>query len=342
MPRTHAFSVTFVLCSAALLLAAPAAKDPPTTPITAANASRLQVVQEVPSKANRIIRGPNRGELILLDWNNTADVVDEMTLRPLRPLLKDRKPVDLAVSRDGKLVAWSMRDKKVYTVQDLGDGKTFEIEMGEYAGDAAFSPDGKVLAIGSTFWDPKAEGVGHSEMKLFDLKGKLVRTLEKNGPGGVRPVFSSDGKLLAISNRNHGTQLFDVDTGKLLHKLDKRMTQEVVFSPDDKTIACGYVDGTVAIWDVSTGKLLHSEKSGCKEIYSVTWNPKGDVLASSGRDGKIILWEPSKFEKLKELEAPFWVIQVRFTADGSRLMAASAADHSATTDRKIVVWAVPR
>jgi hypothetical protein len=36
------------------------------------------------------------------------------------------------------------------------------------------------------------------------------------------------------------------------------------------------------------------------------------------------------------------VIQVRFTTDGSRLMAASAADYSARTDQKIVVWAVPR
>lgn len=85
MPRSLAFSVTFILCSATLLIAAPAAKDPPTTPITAANASRVQVAQEVPSEANRIVRGPNRGELILLDWGNTADVVDEMTLRTLRP-----------------------------------------------------------------------------------------------------------------------------------------------------------------------------------------------------------------------------------------------------------------
>jgi hypothetical protein len=37
----------------------------------------------------------------------------------------------------------------------------------------------------------------------------------------------------------------------------------------------------------------------------------------------------------------FWVIQVRFTADGGRLLTASAADHGATTDRKVVVWSVP-
>lgn len=92
---------------------------------------------------------------------------------------------------------------------------------------------------------------------------------------------------------------------------------------------------------MSTGKLRNSAPSGCKEIYSVDWSPKGDVLATSGRDRKVVLWEPGTLTKLKELDAPIWVIQVRFTADGSRMLTASAADDGATKDRKIVVWAVP-
>jgi hypothetical protein len=65
------------------------------------------------------------------------------------------------------------------------------------------------------------------------------------------------------------------------------------------------------------------------------------VLATSGRDGKVVLWEPGTLTKLKELDAAFWVIQVRFTADGTRLLSSSASDHAARNDRKIVVWAVP-
>jgi WD40 repeat protein len=64
------------------------------------------------------------------------------------------------------------------------------------------------------------------------------------------------------------------------------------------------------------------------------------VLATSGRDGKIVLWEPIQLKPLKELDAAFWVIQVRFTADGTRLLSSSAADHGGVMDRKIVVWAV--
>jgi WD40 repeat protein len=324
---------------AALAAAAPVPRKEPGTPISAGNASQVRSVKEVPKRADRVARGPKPGELIVLDWNNSAEVVDDANFRTIRTLAEGRKPTDIAVSPDGKFVAWTERDSANYTVHD-GD-KAFGIPIGVTPCDAAFSPDGKLLAVGYLFSKPGGEGEGHSEVRLFDLKGKLVRTLGPNGYGAPRPVFSPDGKTLAAGNRNCETQLFDVATGKLLHVLGKRMTQEVAFSPDGKTLAEGYVDGNVGLWDVATGRQLHLAASGCKEVYSVSWSPKGDVLASSGRDGKVVLWEPGKLEKLKELDAGFWVIQVRFTADGTRLLTSSASNHQATADRKIVTWAVP-
>ena len=332
-------AVAFFGC-ATFAVAKPAPEETKATPISAANASQVRPVREVPKVANRILRGPGRGELLLFDRKGPAEVVDDVALRLIRPLLKDQAPSDVAIGACGKLLAWTGRGKSGYTVHGA-DGKAFDVEIGEHPGRAAFSPNGKLLAIGFTFWDPTAHGVGYSEMRLFDVKGTPVRTLERTGPGALQPVFSPDHKTLAVGNRNDVTQLFDVGTGKLLHSLGKRMTQEVAFSPDGRTLAAGYVDGTVALWDVATGKQLHSAPSGCKEVYSLDWSPKGDVLASSGRDGNIVLWDPGTLMKLKELDAPFWVIQVRFSADGSRLLTASAGDHGARTDRKITVWAVP-
>lgn len=337
MHRISLLTLAVVVSGAA---AAPGPKESKPTPITAENAAQVRAAFEAPLVANRVLRGHKPGALILFDGKGPAEVVDDATLKPVRTLNKDRSPTDLAVSRDGKLIAWTERNATSYTVQDTETGKTFAIEIGDHPGRAKFSPDNQLLAIGYTFWDPTAEGVGHSEVRLFDVTGKHLRTFDKTGPGAVHPVFSPDGKILAVGNRNHLTQLFDVATGKLLHKLDKKMIQEIAFSPDGKTLAAGYVEGEVALWDVATGKLLHSAPSGCKEIYSVDWSPKGDVLATAGRDGNIILWDPVTFAKLKELEAQFWVAQVRFTADGARLLTSGAADHGATVQRKITVWAV--
>jgi WD40 repeat protein len=321
-------------------LAAPLPKDPPATPITAENANQVRRAFEVDRAANRILRGPNRGALVVFDWKAAAEVLDDRTLKPVAPFLKDRVAHDIAVSRDGKWVAFTGQPFTTYTLQPADGGKPVRIEVGDHAGYAAFSPTDELLAIGYTYWKPGVEGEGHSEMRLYDFKGKLVRTLEKNGPGGLTPRFSPDGKVLAVGNRNHETQLFDVATGKLLHKLDKRMTQEVAFSPDGRTLACGYVDGTLILWDVATGKRLHEAASSCEEVYSVDWSPKGDVLATSGHRGKVVLWDPAKLTRLAELDGQSWVIQVRFTADGARLLTAGSGDNTARTERKIIVWTV--
>jgi WD40 repeat protein len=190
-------------------------------------------------------------------------------------------------------------------------------------------------------WDQVVQGASFSEMHLYDVTGKLIRTLERTGPGGLTPVFSPDGKTLAVGNRNHETLLFEVATGKWLHTLDKKMTQEIAFSPDGKTLAAGYVDGTIGLWVVATGKKLRSEATGGQEVYSVDWSPKGDVLVTAGREGKIVLWEPQRLTKLKELDAPIWVICVRFTGDGTRLLSSSSSDLGGNADRKVVVWGVP-
>lgn len=287
-----------------------------------------------------MILGPQRGELTIYGWTKSLEIVDDTHFRMLRNINDDFMPVDLAWSQDGKFLTWNERNSKSYFVLDVQSGKTIDIDMGDHPGNAAFSPDGKLLAIGKTFWDPNAEGVGLSAVVLFDVSGKLIKTLEGSRPGGLRPVFSPDGKTLAVGNRNYETKLFDLETGKLLVTLPKQMTQEIAFSPNGKTLATGYVDGTVALWDVADGKLLHSANSECSEVYSVAWNPEGDVLATSGLNGKIILWDAKTFKKLATFDAPMWVIQVRFTADGTRLLTSSSSESTAKRDRKIVTYSI--
>lgn len=313
------------------------------TPITVENANRLKSIEVVPGRVDKILRGPGKGELILSDWTKGAVVASESTLQTIRPIAEGHKELYLAVSPDGKRIAWNSGASQTVTIVNVADGKSFPIKFKDSPAMTGFSPDGKLIAIGSMYWDPNAEGVGHSELMLFDAAGKHLKTFERTPPGAQTPVFSPDGKILAVGNRNSYTILHEATTGKILHQLGKVMTQEIAFSPDGKMLATGYVDGTVALWDVGTGMMLHSAASGCKEVYSVDWNPKGDVLATAGFKGRPVLWDVRGLKKLKELDAMEWIGQIRFTADGTRLLTTGAKrgeGNTPLTDWKMTVWAV--
>ncbi|HVC94366.1 MAG TPA: hypothetical protein VND64_11785 [Pirellulales bacterium] len=219
---THLNCLSFML---ALALVTPLASAGPPAPssrpaISAANADQVHRIVELEKRVDNIARGPGPGEMVFVDWKRCmVEVVDEADFRPLRKIADGRRPGDFAVSKDGRFVTWRESEPRLYVVQEIASGKTVEIDVGEHAGGPAFSPDGKLLAIGFTYWEPNVEGAGESETKLFDFSGKLVRTLDKSGPGWPTQVFSPDGKLLAVGNRNYETRLFEVATGKLRHTL---------------------------------------------------------------------------------------------------------------------------
>src|SRR5262249_11945889 len=150
--------------------------------------------------------------------------------------------------------------------------------------------------------------------------GRLTRTFDA-GPtvGGLTPAFSPDGRLLAIGNRNSTTGIFDVATGDLRFSLPKKWSHELRFSPDGRTLAVVHVAGSVALWKVADGSQIAERGTQAEELYTVDWSPDGSLLATAGLKGAITIWDPRDLSVLRELSAPEWVIQVKFTPDGLNL-----------------------
>jgi WD40 repeat protein len=264
-----------------------------------------------------------------LGWEKPIDVVDAVTFEPVRKLVPDRRAVHLAVSPDGQTIAWCENTTRV-EVRDLRTDKTLVLETKNHQPYAAFSLDGRLLATG---------GYG-TQAKLWDpSSGRLIRALDAGAEGGLTVSFSPDAKLVAIGNRNSVTHLYEASTGKLLHVLPRKMSHELKFSPNSRTLAVAYVDGSVGLWSVADGSLVRLRETAAKEMYTLDWSPEGDVLATAGLNGKITLWDTRDLSILKELDAPEWVIRVRFSPDGTRLLTAGGTP-GPSPDRKVQVWGV--
>jgi hypothetical protein len=158
---------------------------------------------------------------------------------------------------------------------------------------AAFSPDGKVLAIGSR----------DDTVRLWD-----VATLTPigqpltghNGEGVSAVVFSPDGKILASGSYDGTVRLWDVGTlTPIGQPLTGRKTSSVsvpamAFSPDGKVLAIGSRDDTVRLWDVATrafiGRPITVDVSISDLISAVVFSPDGKILAAD-EDDTVRFWE---------------------------------------------------
>jgi WD40 repeat protein len=72
---------------------------------------------------------------------------------------------------------------------------------------------------------------------------------------GVKGItISPNGKLFAITGRDHFVGLWDVESQKLSRQLQGR-ADEMAFSLDGKRLACGS-GNSMSVWDVETGQQL--------------------------------------------------------------------------------------
>jgi WD40 repeat protein len=110
----------------------------------------------------------------------------------------------------------------------------------------------------------------------------------------------------------------------------------VVFTPDSTKLISAVTSQTIKVWEVTTGKLLASYQAHDGWVLFVTFCPDGNILASSGGDGLIKLWETKKetWECIATLRGHnAWVWSLDFSPDGQFIV-------SGGSDSQIRLWKV--
>jgi WD40 repeat protein len=196
------------------------------------------------------------------------------------------------------------------TLWDVATGRELHRFAGEamYSNSVAFSPDGRLLAVGH----------GRDTIRLWDVRsGRVVSALKGCFLATQSVAFSPDGKTLASGN-NSDIFLWDVMTGKVINlfgrtdgvggeatveyapelarcggsdSFDVRWMMSLAFSPDGKLLASGSFDGVVKIWEPHTGKIRHTLAGHNYWVHSVAFNPNGFELVSGGADAQVKLWD---------------------------------------------------
>jgi hypothetical protein len=287
---------------------------------------------------------------------NKKEVKDKEKPQPKEPAVvaaPKQTPVDWQVSPDGKTLA-RVYDQEV----ELWDTQTGKLRpklkpASEQAGPLAFSPDSRLLAVGSyrrvTVWDLKdstKEPLVFKEPKakmrglLFWTNGKRLFGADEGGFACVWDLASKKAKTAELGEALKSWWHVSPDRQTILtcrysnaSDLVKpwELTAQVIwhggvrdaaFSSDSKRLLFGNRDVVFLLKeDFTKEKATEVHHGHTKNIYTVATSPKDEVVASGSEDRTAVLWDLKAKKELDTFKGFEGSVGVRFSRDGKTLVA---------------------
>ena len=251
-------------------------------------------------------------------------------------------PNGLAFSADGRHVTSVSVDGAV-KVWDAATGETvfaFHADI-VWVASAAFSPDGRWLALGGENGTAKVyQTVGAGSRQRL----KEVRTLEAHASLVRYVALSPDGLRLASSGEDRTLKIWDVTTGHeaLLLDIHSAKTTSLAFSRDGHRLASGSADKTVKVSDGTPWVDSETGERGVltprftwtaheHTVVDVAFSPDSQRLISASWDKTVKVWGLNSGEQgvsvppliLTVPELPADLTGVAFSSDGQRFAASS-------------------
>jgi WD40 repeat protein len=164
--------------------------------------------------------------------------------------------------------------------------------------DAAFSPDGKLLAVNELKDACVAMG---SSIQIVETVSKTTRaTLTLDKPA-FSIAFSPDGKRFAAvtwdtvntaANRESTVILWETSAfqKQATYSIQRSQVRKMAFSPDGRFMALGDGNGRLYLLSAANGEPAASIQAHPDYIQDVVFNPDGSLLATVGAEGSVRFW----------------------------------------------------
>jgi WD40 repeat protein len=234
----------------------------------------------------------------------------------------------------------------IYTRSLVGDYPTGQKEIRYYPTEAAFSPDGNLLAIGSC--GDRSKGGDYNaycnlgEIRLWDIQKRQLfgQPILAHDADVDALTFSPDSRILASASSSVvGSDLIgpiklweiSAPSGSIKISGEPIQTSTVVdalaFSPDGRLIASGGSDHTVTMWDTASNQISGTQMMGHTNfVNALQFSPDGEILASGSWDDTLILWNVTERKPIgKPLVGHTSDVQkLSFSPDGQRLVSSDS------------------
>jgi WD40 repeat protein/transcriptional regulator with XRE-family HTH domain len=252
----------------------------------------------------------------------------------LRLLRSDLRSLDLSrlVVRQAYLAQVDAQDAKLV---DAELGETVLAEAFDFPSSVALSADGALLATGTS----------NGQVWVWRVADRTSLWMVQGHTGGAWGLALSTGsRLLASGGAEGAVRLWELDTGRPLGTVHggTATVHSLALSADGQLLASASGDGTVRLWSLedvperraanfglpeglSSGRLLISLQD-YGEVYGVALSADGELLATSGFDGMIRLWEARTGRPLATLPGHTGAVRaVALSSDGD-LVAGGGTD----------------
>jgi serine/threonine protein kinase len=198
----------------------------------------------------------------------------------------------------------------------------------------AWSPDGKLVAVGSS--------VG---LFLYDPNTlKMVRFIDTQH-WVTRIAFSQDSKTIAVGSKpanaksNTAEEVLDfwnVATGENIRSIDQKIPQNfntltgirnpevtaLAYSSNKHYLAAGYSNGVINILDSGTGEILQA-LGQLKNVGDLDFSPDNRYLASAG-EGEINIWDISTGKLVNTIHQHGSITSLVYTPNEGQLIVGSS------------------